>query len=124
MIGYAFWTTAIAWLWCCTWCARSDPDSDKVEIEGPAFTPFLSNNPRAGMVWLPIRLFVGFAWLEAGWHKLTGTGWVDGGRPSGLLDVTPPRSRAGAGARRSPTSGIGASSTSSSPTTPRPGSRC
>jgi thiosulfate dehydrogenase (quinone) large subunit len=22
---------------------------------------------------------VGFEWVEAGWHKLTGTGWVDGG---------------------------------------------
>jgi thiosulfate dehydrogenase [quinone] large subunit len=59
--------------------ARSDPDTDAVHIESPAFTRFLFEDSRAGLVWLPIRLFVGFAWLEAGWHKLTGGGWIDGG---------------------------------------------
>ena len=50
-----------------------------MEIEGPAFTRFLFNNSRAGLFWLPIRLFLGFNWLEAGWGKFTGTGWMDGG---------------------------------------------
>src|SRR5206468_7531494 len=59
--------------------ARQDPGSDRVEIEGPAFARFLTSNSRAGLVWLPVRLFVGFAWLEAGWHKASGGGWLDGG---------------------------------------------
>ena len=59
--------------------SQGRPESDTVEIEGPAFARFLLSNSRAGLVWLPIRIFVGFEWLEAGWHKLTGTGWVDGG---------------------------------------------
>ena len=50
-----------------------------MEIEGPAFARFLTSNSRAGLVWLPVRLFVGFAWLDAGWHKATGGGWLDGG---------------------------------------------
>ncbi len=50
-----------------------------MEIEGPPFARFLFGNSRAGLVWLPIRLFLGFAWLEAGIHKATGTGWLDGG---------------------------------------------
>jgi thiosulfate dehydrogenase [quinone] large subunit len=58
---------------------RKNPESQEVEIEGPAFSRFLFNNSRAGLFWLPIRLFIGFAWLEAGLHKLTGTGWIDGG---------------------------------------------
>src|SRR4029079_8031224 len=58
---------------------RKNPDSKDVDIEGPAFTRFLFGNTRAGLFWLPIRLFVGFEWIEAGWHKLTGTGWIDGG---------------------------------------------
>jgi thiosulfate dehydrogenase (quinone) large subunit len=78
-IGYAFWIVGIALLVVLYMAARSDPDSDTVEIEGPAFARFLFNNSRAGMFWLPIRLFLGFEWLEAGWHKLTGTGWMDGG---------------------------------------------
>src|SRR4029079_1848411 len=58
---------------------RKNPDSKDVEIEGPAFTRFLFGNSRAGLFWLPIRLFVGFTWLEAGYHKCSGKGWMDGG---------------------------------------------
>ena len=58
---------------------RKEPDAAEVEIEGPRFVRFLFSNTRAGLFWLPIRLFLGFAWVEAGWHKLTGGGWIDGG---------------------------------------------
>jgi thiosulfate dehydrogenase [quinone] large subunit len=58
---------------------RKNPDSKDVEIEGPAFTRFLFGNSRAGLFWLPIRLFVGFAWLDAGWHKFTDPAWTQGG---------------------------------------------
>jgi thiosulfate dehydrogenase (quinone) large subunit len=58
---------------------RNDPGGETIEVEGPAFTRFLFGNSRAGLFWLPIRLFVGFTWLEAGWHKLSGEGWIDGG---------------------------------------------
>ena len=58
---------------------RKDPGGETIEIEGPAFTRFLTGNSRAGLFWLPIRLFVGFTWLEAGYHKFSGTGWLDGG---------------------------------------------
>jgi thiosulfate dehydrogenase [quinone] large subunit len=58
---------------------RKEPGAEEVQVEGPAFTRFLFNNTQAGLFWLPIRLFLGFAWIEAGWHKLTGGGWVDGG---------------------------------------------
>jgi thiosulfate dehydrogenase [quinone] large subunit len=58
---------------------RKVPEAQVVEVEGPAFTRYLFANTRAGLFWLPIRVFVGFQWIEAGWHKLTGTGWTDGG---------------------------------------------
>jgi len=58
---------------------RKRAGGETIEIEGPAFTRFLFSNSQAGLFWLPIRLFVGFTWLEAGWHKFTGTGWIDGG---------------------------------------------
>lgn len=58
---------------------RKDPQAQVVEVEGPAFTRYLFGNTRAGLFWLPIRIFVGFEWIEAGWHKLTGLGWTDGG---------------------------------------------
>jgi thiosulfate dehydrogenase [quinone] large subunit len=79
IVSLVFWLIAIALVVVLYIVARADPESDAVHIESPAFTRFLFENSRAGLVWLPIRLFVGFAWLEAGWHKLTGGGWIDGG---------------------------------------------
>lgn len=58
---------------------RKEPGGELVEVEGPRFATFLFSNTRAGLFWLPIRLFLGFSWVEAGWHKLTGGGWIDGG---------------------------------------------
>jgi thiosulfate dehydrogenase [quinone] large subunit len=65
---------------------RNTSGATEVQVEGPAFARFLFSNTQAGWFWLPIRLFVGFAWLEAGWHKLApnaagvwGAGWLDGG---------------------------------------------
>jgi len=79
IVTAAFWILAIALVIVLYLDARQDPDSDRVEVEGPAFARFLTSNSRAGLVWLPIRLFVGFAWVEASWHKATGGGWLDGG---------------------------------------------
>lgn len=44
---------------------------------GPAH--FLFHDLRSAPLWLVVRLYVGFAWLEAGYHKASGTGWFDGG---------------------------------------------
>jgi len=58
---------------------RNDAGATEVQVEGPAFARFLFSNTQAGFFWLPIRLFLGFAWIEASWHKITGPGWLDGG---------------------------------------------
>ena len=58
---------------------RRSPGAETVDVEGPAFVRYLFGNTRAGLFWLPIRIFVGFEWLTAGIEKLTGTGWMDGG---------------------------------------------
>jgi len=59
---------------------RKNPQATEVQIEGPAFTRYLFSNRAAGLFWLPFRLFLGFSWIEASWHKLTGGGWItDGG---------------------------------------------
>jgi len=49
------------------------------EVPEPAVSRFLFHDIRAAPLWLAIRLYVGAAWLEAGWGKLTGSGWMDGG---------------------------------------------
>jgi thiosulfate dehydrogenase [quinone] large subunit len=78
VLTVAFWVTFIVLL-IALFEDRKEPQADEVEVEGPAFVRFLFNNTRAGLFWLPIRLFLGFAWLEAGWHKFTDPEWMQGG---------------------------------------------
>lgn len=58
---------------------RAGTGEKVVDIQEPAFVRYLFSNATAAFVWLPVRLFLGFEWVVAGWHKLTGTGWTDGG---------------------------------------------
>jgi len=79
LVTWVFWIASIALIVTLFLERKDAPESDQVQIEGPAFTRFLFSNTRAGLFWLPIRLFVGFAWLEAGWHKFQDPAWVSGG---------------------------------------------
>jgi thiosulfate dehydrogenase [quinone] large subunit len=83
-VTVAFWLAFILLL-ISLFSLRDDPDAENIEVEGPAFTRFLFNNPRAGLFWLPIRLFVGFSWLEAGWHKFNDPAWVGADAGSAIL---------------------------------------
>ncbi len=78
LVNVGFWVAAIA-LAVVLFEDRKGSDAETVEIEGPAFARFLFSNSRAGLFWLPIRLFVGFAWLEAGLHKITDPAWTTDG---------------------------------------------
>ena len=84
ILAFIFWILAIV-IAAVLFQDRKQPEAQIVEVEGPAFTRYLFSNTRAGLLWLPIRLFLGFSWLEAGLHKLfpagkaLGAGWLDGG---------------------------------------------
>jgi len=78
VVTIAFWASFIVLL-IALFEDRNGPEGAEVEVEGPRFVRFLFNNTRAGLFWLPIRLFVGFSWLEAGWHKFTDPEWTQGG---------------------------------------------
>ncbi len=73
-----FWVLAVAML-VLMFEDRKASGAGTVEVEGPAFARYLFSNTSAGLLWLPIRIFLGFEFAVAGWHKLTGTGWTDGG---------------------------------------------
>jgi thiosulfate dehydrogenase [quinone] large subunit len=79
VLTWIFWVLAIVVL-LILFSDRDNPDAGTVEVEGPRFARYLFSNTRAGLFWLPIRLFLGFSWLEAGLHKATGGGWLDGGQ--------------------------------------------
>jgi thiosulfate dehydrogenase [quinone] large subunit len=80
IVTVAFWILAIVVV-ALLFGDRHAADADVVEVEGPAFTRFLFGNTRAGLFWLPIRLFVGFSFLEAGLHKAfdPNNAWLGGG---------------------------------------------
>jgi thiosulfate dehydrogenase [quinone] large subunit len=84
ILSIVFWVLAIV-IVATLFEDRKTPGATVVEVEGPAFTRYLFSNTRAGLLWLPIRLFVGFSFLGAGLHKLfpdgkpIGAGWLDGG---------------------------------------------
>jgi len=77
-LTWAFWILSII-IVLTLFTDRNKPEATVVEVEGPAFSRYLFANTRAGLFWLPIRLFLGLSWLEAGLHKATGGGWLDGG---------------------------------------------
>jgi thiosulfate dehydrogenase [quinone] large subunit len=78
LVVWAFWISFIA-LVVALFFYRNVPGAREVEIEGPGFARFLFNNSAAGLFWLPIRVFVGVTFLEAGLHKLGDPGWTAGG---------------------------------------------
>jgi thiosulfate dehydrogenase [quinone] large subunit len=84
IVTVGFWISFIALL-VVLFQMRKEPGGEVVNIEGPAFTRFLFGNTRAGLFWLPIRLFVGFEWLEAGWHKFNDPAWVGADAGTALL---------------------------------------
>lgn len=75
LVKYGFWISFVILL-VLLFMERDKPGGESIEVEGPAFTRFLFGNTKAGLFWLPIRLFLGFSWLEAGWHKFTDPTWV------------------------------------------------
>ena len=49
------------------------------EVRQPAIARFLFHDTRSAPLWLAVRFYVGFAWLEAGYHKVTDSAWMSGG---------------------------------------------
>jgi thiosulfate dehydrogenase [quinone] large subunit len=49
-----------------------------VLIQDPPIARFLFQSTLASWFWLVVRVFVGWSFLEAGWHKLNTPAWVDG----------------------------------------------
>ena len=54
-VHYGFWMRRSS-SWSC-WSGSQIGRQLERRIEGPAFARFLFNNSRAGLFWLPIRLF-------------------------------------------------------------------
>jgi thiosulfate dehydrogenase [quinone] large subunit len=49
-----------------------------VSIQDPPIARFFFQDTRAAWLWLVVRLWVGWDFLEAGWHKFGDPKWMDG----------------------------------------------
>ncbi len=47
------------------------------QLHDPGWYQFIFGNVWMAPIWLVIRLYVGWQWLQAGYHKVTGHGWLD-----------------------------------------------
>ncbi|MEO8289265.1 MAG: DoxX family protein [Chloroflexota bacterium] len=54
-------------------------DRTEVVVEENGLSHFLFKDPRSGVIWLPVRIFVGLDWLSAGLHKMGDPKWMDTG---------------------------------------------
>ena len=48
------------------------------EVQDPPVAKFFFGNTRSAWLWLIVRIYLGYEWMEAGWHKMTPE-WVSGG---------------------------------------------
>lgn len=51
-----------------------------VLIQDPPIAQFLFQNSKAAAIWLVLRLYIGWAWLDAGWHKFNDPAWMETGQ--------------------------------------------
>ena len=43
-------------------------------IADPPLARFLFSDTRMAIIWLIVRVYVGYSWLDAGWHKVMDAG--------------------------------------------------
>jgi len=48
-------------------------------LHTPSFLKTIFNHTWAGLIWLPIRVWLGWQWLEAGLHKFSSPSWMQTG---------------------------------------------
>ena len=48
-------------------------------VQDPPLARLLFADTRAGWLWLLVRLWLGYEWIEAGWHKVTDPAWTQTG---------------------------------------------
>ena len=53
-------------------------DKGRVWIQDPPIAKFFFQGTAAAWLWLAVRVYVGYDFLIAGWHKFTTPAWMDG----------------------------------------------
>ena len=59
---------------------RVTDEKGNLLIQDPPIAQFLFQNTRASVIWLVLRLWLAYEWLDAGWHKFTDPAWMETGQ--------------------------------------------
>src|SRR5215208_1425579 len=55
-------------------------ESSRHLITDPPIAQYLFANTRVAWLWLPLRLYLGYAWISAGWAKIQNPAWMETGQ--------------------------------------------
>jgi thiosulfate dehydrogenase [quinone] large subunit len=58
---------------------------ETITIGEPRLARLLFSDARLGWLWLPLRLYLGYMWFEAGWHKFTDPRWMALAKPYWII---------------------------------------
>lgn len=47
-----------------------------IQVQDPPIAKFIFGNTAFGLVWLVVRLWLGYQWIDASMHKITNPAWV------------------------------------------------
>lgn len=51
----------------------------EIVIPDPPLAHMLFSTTKFAWLWAIVRIYLGYQWVNAGYHKITGQGWLDGG---------------------------------------------
>jgi thiosulfate dehydrogenase (quinone) large subunit len=51
-------------------------ETRQTEVQDPPLARFLFSDTRSAALWLVLRVFLGYQWLTAGWHKVEDPAWM------------------------------------------------
>jgi thiosulfate dehydrogenase [quinone] large subunit len=54
-------------------------NAEGLEVNEPRILKWLFNDVRAGFIWVFLRVWLGWQWIVAGWHKVTNPAWMVNG---------------------------------------------
>jgi thiosulfate dehydrogenase [quinone] large subunit len=54
-------------------------DKGRVLVQDPPIARFLFQSTAAAWIWLVVRLYLGYQWIDAGWHKFGDPKWMSDG---------------------------------------------
>jgi thiosulfate dehydrogenase [quinone] large subunit len=54
-------------------------EKGNVLVQDPPIAQFLFSNTKASIIWLIVRLYIGYQWIDAGWHKFQDPAWMSTG---------------------------------------------